>query len=72
MLIDIRKCFMPFRIRADKSEIEVGRYKNIQSMNRLCKVCTLVEKEDEKHLIISCNKISSLRKFFAKTANLCK
>ena len=45
--VDIRKCLMVFRISAHKLEIEVGRYKNIQSMKRLCKVCTLNEVEDK-------------------------
>lgn len=71
--VDIRKCFMAFRISAHKLEIEVGRYKNIQSMNRLCKVCKSNEVEDEKHFIFSCNKYSLLRKeFFNKISDLCR
>ena len=49
--VDIRKCFMAFRIGTHMLEIEVGSFKNIQSMNTLCKVCTLNEVEDEKDLL---------------------
>ena len=59
--VDIRKCFMSFRISAHKLEIEVGRYKNIPDLNRICKVCSSGEVEDERHLIFNCNKYSSLR-----------
>ena len=44
--VDIRKCFMSFCISAHKSEIEVGRYKNIPASNRICKVCSSGEVED--------------------------
>ena len=71
--VDIRKCFMSFRISAHKLEIEVGRYKNIPSLNRICKVCSSGEVEDERHLIFSCNKYSSLRQsFFTETQKICK
>ena len=57
---------MAFRIGTHMLAIEVGSYKNVQSMNRLCKVCTLNEVEDEKDLLFC----SSVRiQFFA---NLCK
>ena len=72
--VDIRKCFMSFRISACKLiEIEVGRYKNIPALNRICKVCSSGELEDERHLIFSCNKYSSLRQsFFTETQKICK
>ena len=62
--VDIRKCFMSFRISTHKLEIEVGRYKNISALNRICNVCSSGEIEDERHLIFSCNKYSSLRQSF--------
>ena len=71
--VDIRKCFMSFRISAHKLEIEFGRYKNIPALNRICKVCSSGEVEDERHLIFSCNKYSSLRQsFFTETQKICK
>ena len=71
--VDIRECFMYFRISAHKLEIEVGRYKNIPALNRICKVCSSGEVEDERHLIFSCNKYSSLRQsFFTETQKICK
>ena len=64
---------MSFRISAHKLEIEVGRYKNIPALNRICKVCSSGEVEDERHLIFSCNKYSSLRQsFFTETQKICK
>ena len=57
--LDIRKCFMSFRISANKLDIEVGRYKNIPALNRICKVRSSGKVEDERHLIFSCNIYSS-------------
>ena len=62
--VDIRKCFMSFRISAHKLEIEAGRYKNIPALNIICKVWSSGEVEDERYLIFSCNKYSSLRQSF--------
>ena len=54
--VDIRKCFMSFRISAHKFEIEVGKYTNIPALNRNYKTCSSGEVEDERHLIFSCYK----------------
>ena len=64
---------MSFRISAHQLEIEVGRYKNIPALNRICKICSSGEVEDERHLIVSCNKYSSLRQsYFTETQKICK
>ena len=56
---------MSFRISAHKLEIEVGKYKHIPALNRICEVCSSGEVEDERHLIFGCNKCSSLRQSFS-------
>ena len=41
--------------------------------NRICKVCSSGDVEDERHLIFSGNKYSSLRQsFFTETQKICK
>ena len=71
--VDIRKCLTSFRISTHKLEIEVGRYKHISATNRICKICSSGEVEDERHLIFSCNKYSSVRQsFFTETQKICK
>ena len=71
--VDIRKCSMSFRKSAHKLEIEVGRYKKMPALNKICKICLSGEVEDERHLIFSCNKYSSLRQsFFTETQKICK
>ena len=70
--VDIRKRFMSFRISAHILKIEVDRYKTIPALNRICKLCSYGEVEDERHLIFSCNKYSSLRQsFFTETQKIC-
>ena len=51
--IDIRKCFMSFRITSHKLEIERGRYKKLAVKDRLCKLCNTGAVEDERHLIFN-------------------
>ena len=51
--IDIRKCFMSFRISSHKLEIERGRYKKLAVKDRLCKLCNTGAVEDEKHLLFN-------------------
>ena len=64
---------MSFRIGAYKLEIEVGRYKNIPALNRICKLCSSGEVKDERYLFISCNKYSSIRQsFFTEIQKICK
>ena len=63
---------MSFRISAHKLEIEIGRYKKIPALNRICKECSSGEVEDEKQFIFSCNKYSSLRQIiFTETQKIC-
>ena len=71
--VDIRKCFMSFRISSHKLEIERGRYKKLAVKDRLCKLCNTGAVEDERHLLFNCSSYHTLRyEFFEKVKNLCK
>ena len=49
--VDVRKCFMSFRISSHKLEIEQGRrrHKKLDAKDRICKFCKSGTVEDEKH-----------------------
>ena len=58
---NIRKTFTQFRISNHKLEIERGRYENIPSEQRTCKMCDSGEIEDEFHFTFKCKKFDHLR-----------
>ena len=58
---NVRTCFTRFRISAHKLHIETGRYKKIDSDNRLCEICKSNEIEDEIHFITSCSAYATER-----------
>ena len=71
--IEIRKCFMSFRISSHKLEIERGRYKKLAVKDRICKLCNTGAVEDERHLIFNCSSYHALRyQYFEKVHKLCK
>ena len=49
-----RSVFAQFRCGILPLEIEVGRYKNIDLKERLCKLCNLNQVEDEIHFLCDC------------------
>ena len=71
--IEIRKCFMSFRISTHKLEIERGRYKKLAVKDRICKLCNTGAVEYERHLIFNCSSYHTLRyQFFEKVKNYAK
>ena len=42
--------------------IEIGRYKNLETEERLCKLCITQKIEDEYHFLIDCPIYNSSRK----------
>ena len=63
-----RRLVTKLRISAHKLEIEAGRYqgkattKRKKPEKRLCKLCDLKEIEDEKHVLMSCQNYSTIRR----------
>ena len=47
-----------------KLEIERGRYFNIPECNRICKLCSYKDVEDEYHFIFICPVYEKLRKLY--------
>ena len=67
---DYVKCNMPkwqrsilaqFRAGILPLEVEIGRYQNIELQNRICKICSLSEVEDEIHFLCQCPFYNELR-----------
>lgn len=59
----IRNTLSKFRVGMHHLEIETGRYYNIKVEDRICKLCCQ-ETEDEIHFLLSCEKLSHIRKPF--------
>jgi hypothetical protein len=52
--------------------IEIGRYKNLETEERLCKLCITQKIEDEYHFLIHCPIYNSSRKIcYQKISELC-
>ena len=52
--------------------IEIGRYKNLETEERLCKLCITQKIEDEYHFLIDCAIYNSSRKIcYPKISELC-
>jgi hypothetical protein len=56
-----RKTFSQNRVSNHKLQIERGRYKNVSREQRICKLCSTGEVENEYHLALSCPKYEELR-----------
>ena len=53
--ISHRRSFTRLRLSCHKLEIEVGRYNNVDVVDRICKYCNLNQCEDEEHFLIQCD-----------------
>ena len=52
--------------------IEIGRYKNLETEERLCKLCIALKIEDEYHFLIDCPIYNNSRKIcYQKISELC-
>ena len=52
--------------------IEIGRYKNLETEERLCKLCITLKIEDEYHFLIDCPIYNNSRKIcYQKISELC-
>ena len=56
--------FARFRCSSSSLAIEEGRHHNIAPHLRFCKVCNLMEVEDEYHFLLICEKYNDLRQKF--------
>ena len=56
-----RRILTRFRISNHKLMIECGRYHNIPHDQRICKLCTSNEIENEEHLLFSCQAYDNIR-----------
>ena len=56
-----RRTLTRFRISNHKLMIECGRYHNIPHDERICKLCTSNEIENEEHLLFSCQAYDNIR-----------
>ena len=60
------------RISAHPLMIEIGRYKNLETEEGLCKLCITQKIEDEYHFLIDCLIYNNSRKFcYQKISELC-
>ena len=50
----VRQAICKIRISAHPLMIEIGRYKNLETEERLCKLCITQKIEDEYHFLIDC------------------
>ena len=58
----VRQAMCKIRISAHPLMIEIGRYKNLETEERLCKLCITQKNEDEYHFLIDCPIYNSSRK----------
>ena len=56
--------FSRLRVSNPKLEIDLGRYRNIPSEERYCRLCNLNQEDDEFHFIMSCSVYSEHREQF--------
>ena len=59
--IEIRKCFMSFRISSHKLELERSMNKKLAMKDRICKLCNTGAVKDERHLKFNCSSYYTLR-----------
>ena len=63
-VLNIRKfryCYAQFRTGAHSLELERGRYQNLPTEQRTCKICSANILEDEFHFVLSCRIYADLR-----------
>ena len=60
----VRKCFTKFRISAHSLEIEKGRHRNIEVIDRKCTLCDEGAIEDEIHFLFNCPHYEDRRRHF--------
>jgi hypothetical protein len=56
----VRQAFCKIRISAHSLMIEIGRYKNLETEERVCKLCITLKFEDEYHFLIDCLYINTM------------
>ena len=59
-----RNVLAKFRLSSHELNVEQGRYRNIQRIERKCSFCNLDEEEDEYHFILVCPLYNNLRKTY--------
>jgi hypothetical protein len=68
----VRLAICKIRISAHPLMIEIGRYKNLETEERLCKLCITQKIEDEYHFLIDCHIYNNSRKIcYQKISELC-
>ena len=68
----VRQAICKIRISAHPLMIEIGRYKNLETEERLCKLCITLKIEDEYHFLIDCPIYNNSRKIcYQKISELC-
>lgn len=68
----VRQAICKIRISAHPLMIEIGRYKNLETEERLCKLCITQKIEDEYHFLIDCPIYNNSRKIcYQKISELC-
>ena len=65
-----RSLYSQFRCGILPLEIEVGRYRNIELSERLCKLCNMHLVEDEIHFLIDCPLYNEERKLLFSAKNM--
>jgi hypothetical protein len=72
MILKLDRQFVKIRISAHPLMIEIGRYKNLETEERLCKLCIAQTIEDEYHFLIDCPIYNNSRKIcYQKISELC-
>ena len=62
--VDYRQKITQLRLSAHKLEIEIGRHKDIDRENRICRYCRKGEVESEEHFLFSCPNYRTEREDF--------
>jgi hypothetical protein len=60
------QCVSKFRMSSDKLEVEHGRYYNVVKNQRICKMCSKSEIEDEFHFLLVRPCYNNFRKMYIK------
>ena len=61
-----RNCLAKIRLSSHQLNIEVGRHRNIDRLNKICTLCNMNEIEDEYHFILICPFYKNLRENYIK------
>ena len=63
------QCISKFRMSSHKLEVEQGRYYNVAKNQRICKMCSKSEIEDEFHFLLVCPCYDNFRKMYINKYN---